>query len=221
MNEREFRDGLFTEFARIGKCLSSPKRLEILDLLTQGPKSVEGISKITSMSIANVSQHLQTLYYAKLVTSKKRGNYVFYELADLSVLNFLNSLYGLSEKQLVEVQHIKEQFMDQFSDVEGISMDELLKRIERGEVTLLDVRPKEEYEAAHIPGAVSIPIEELAEQLSALPQDTKIVAYCRGPYCLMAIRAIELLKAKGYEASHLDKSVHDWNDYVSKLVLTS
>lgn len=220
MNEREFKDGLFTEFARIGKCLSSPKRLEILDVLTQGPKSVEGISKITSMSIANVSQHLQTLYYAKLVDFRKRGNYVFYELADPSVLHFLNSLYGLSEKQLIEVKHIKEQFMGQFSDVEGISMDELVKRIESGEVTLLDVRPKDEYEAAHIPGAVSIPIEELAEQLSALPQDTKIVAYCRGPYCLMAIRAIELLKAQGYDAGRLDKSVHEWNDYVNKEVLT-
>lgn len=216
MNEREFRDGLFTEFARIGKCLSSPKRLEILDVLTQGPKSVESISKMTSMSIANVSQHLQTLYYAKLVDFKKHGNYVFYELADSAVFHFLNSLYGLSEKQLIEVQHIKEQFMGQFTDAEGITMDELSKRLESGEVTLLDVRPTDEFEAAHIPGAISIPIEELAEQLSALPQDTKIVAYCRGPYCLMAIRAIEMLKAQGYDAGHLDKSVHDWNDYVKK-----
>ncbi|MEK5237559.1 metalloregulator ArsR/SmtB family transcription factor [Paenibacillus sp. FSL L8-0470] len=219
MNEREFKNVLFTEFSRIGKCLSSPKRIEILDVLTQGPKSVERISQITSMSIANVSQHLQSLYYAKLVDYKKRGNFVYYELADPAVLHFLNSFYDLSEKQLIEIQHIKDQFMGQFLEVEAVSMDELLSRLESGEVTLLDVRPNDEYEAAHIPGAISLPIEELADQLSALPQDTKIVAYCRGPYCLMAIKAIELLKAQGFDAYRLDKSVHEWNDYVGKEVL--
>ncbi|MBP1309551.1 ArsR/SmtB family transcription factor [Paenibacillus sp. SEL3] len=214
MNERDFKDGLFTEYARIGKCLSSPKRLEILDILIQGPKSVEVLSKMTSMSVANVSQHLQTLYQAKLVQSKKQGNFVYYELSDSSVLHFLNSLYDLSEKQLIEVQHIKEQFLGQFSDVEGVTMEELAMRMEKGEVTLLDVRPRDEYETAHIPGAVSVPIEELAEQLSLLPADSKIVAYCRGPYCLMAVRAIALLQARGFEARHLDKSVHDWNDFI-------
>lgn len=214
VNERDFKDGLFTEYARIGKCLSSPKRLEILDILIQGPKSVEVLSKMTSMSIANVSQHLQTLYQAKLVQSKKQGNFVYYELSDSSVLHFLNSLYDLSEKQLIEVQHIKEQFLGQFSDVEGVTMEELAMRMEKGEVTLLDVRPRDEYETAHIPGAVSVPIEELAEQLSLLPADSKIVAYCRGPYCLMAVRAIELLQAHGFKARHLDKSVHDWNDFI-------
>ncbi|AHM64309.1 ArsR family transcriptional regulator [Paenibacillus polymyxa SQR-21] len=214
VNERDFKDGLFTEYARIGKCLSSPKRLEILDILIQGPKSVEVLSKMTSMSVANVSQHLQTLYQAKLVQSKKQGNFVYYELSDSSVLHFLNSLYDLSEKQLIEVQHIKEQFLGQFSDVEGVTMEELAMRMEKGEVTLLDVRPRDEYETAHIPGAVSVPIEELAEQLSLLPADSKIVAYCRGPYCLMAVRAIELLQAHGFKARHLDKSVHDWNDFI-------
>lgn len=140
VNERDFKDGLFTEYARIGKCLSSPKRLEILDILIQGPKSVEVLSKMTSMSVANVSQHLQTLYQAKLVQSKKQGNFVYYELSDSSVLHFLNSLYDLSEKQLIEVQHIKEQFLGQFSDVEGVTMEELAMRMEKGEVTLLDVR---------------------------------------------------------------------------------
>ncbi|SUA63445.1 arsR family transcriptional regulator [Paenibacillus polymyxa] len=214
VNERDFKDGLFTEYARIGKCLSSPKRLEILDILIQGPKSVEVLSKMTSMSVANVSQHLQTLYQAKLVQSKKQGNFVYYELSDSSVLHFLNSLYDLSEKQLIEVQHIKEQFLGQFPDVEGVTMEELAMRMEKGEVTLLDVRPRDEYETAHIPGAVSVPIEELAEQLSLLPADSKIVAYCRGPYCLMAVRAIELLQAHGFKARHLDKSVHDWNDFI-------
>ncbi|MNO48407.1 putative HTH-type transcriptional regulator [compost metagenome] len=217
MNERVLRDELFKEFARIGKCLSSPKRLEILDVLVQGPKSVENISKMTSMSIANVSQHLQTLHHAKLVDYKKRGNFVYYELADPSVLHFLDSLYGLSEQQLIEVQHIKKEFLGQLSGVEEVSMEELQSRMEAGKVTLIDVRPRDEYEAAHIQGAVSIPIEELADQLASLPEDTKVVAYCRGPYCLMSVRAIELLKSKGIDAARLDKRVQDWNAFINHL----
>ncbi|WP_054955216.1 ArsR/SmtB family transcription factor [Paenibacillus dakarensis] len=215
MKERDFKDELFKEIARIGKCLSSPKRLEILDVLVQGPKSVESISKLTSMTVANVSQHLQTLHHAKLVEYKKQGNFVIYELADPAVLNFLDSLYGLSEKQLTEVQHIKNEFLGQKPDAEGVSMEELEQLIESGEVTLIDVRPRDEYDAAHIPGAISIPIEELAEQFISLPTNNKVVAYCRGQYCLMSIKAIELLKQKGIEAAHLDKGVHDWNTFIN------
>ncbi|WP_223067074.1 ArsR/SmtB family transcription factor [Paenibacillus caui] len=211
MNERDFKDELFKEFARIGKCLSSPKRLEILDILTQGPKSVERISTMTSMSVANVSQHLQILHHAKLVDYKKHGNFVYYELADSAVFHFLDSLYGLSEKQLVEVQRIKDEFLGQLSDIEEVSMEELLNRMEEGKVTLIDVRPKDEYEAAHIPGAISIPIEELADQLATLPADAKVVAYCRGPYCLMSVKAIEFLKSKGFDAARFDKRVQDWD----------
>ncbi|WP_110932853.1 ArsR/SmtB family transcription factor [Paenibacillus bouchesdurhonensis] len=218
MNERYFKDELFKEYARVGKCLSSPKRLEILDVLVQGPKSVESISKMTSMSIANVSQHLQTLHHAKLVDSKKQGNFVFYELADPAVLHFLDSLYGLADKQLIEIDHIKNEFLGQLSDVEEISMKELLKRMEAGEVTLIDVRPKDEYDAAHIPGALSMPMEELAEQLASLPASARVVAYCRGPYCLMSIKAIELLKSKGIQAARLGKRVHDWNAFVTNLI---
>ncbi|NGZ76471.1 metalloregulator ArsR/SmtB family transcription factor [Saccharibacillus alkalitolerans] len=213
MNEREFRDGVFGEFARIGKCLSSPKRLEILDILSQSPKSVEALSKSTAMSVANVSQHLQTLSQAKLVVSRRQGNFIFYELADPSVLRFLNSLYGLSENRLIEVKDIRDRFMDQFEDAEEVTLEELAKRMESGEVTLIDVRPADEYEAAHIPGAVSVPIGELAEKLEALPADSKIVAYCRGPYCLMSVKAAALLRERGFRAGHLDKNVHDWNEF--------
>lgn len=216
MNERELKDELYKEYTRIGKCLSSPKRLEILDVLTQGPKSVEAISKITSMSIANVSQHLQTLQHAKLVDYKKRGNFVIYEIADPAVLYFLDSLYGLSEKQLIEVQHIKNEFLGQLSDIEEVSFEELMSRMEAGEVTLIDVRPQDEYEAAHIPGAISIPIEELAEQLHVLPQKAKVVAYCRGPHCLMSVKAIEILKSKGIDAARLSKRVQDWEAFTNK-----
>src|SRR5690625_78348 len=169
LNERNLKDLLYQEFARIGKSLSSPKRLEILDLLSQGPKSVEALSKATTMSVANVSQHLQTLYNSRMVKFQKEGNYVIYELADEAISDFINSLHTLSEKQFVEVQQIKQEFLNANLGMYGLSLSALKDRMEKGEVLLLDVRPKEEYENAHIRGAVSMPIEELREKISSLP----------------------------------------------------
>ncbi|WP_042347008.1 ArsR/SmtB family transcription factor [Bacillus massiliigorillae] len=214
--ERDLKDMLYQEFARIGKCLSSPKRLEILDLLSQSPKSVESLSKSTTMSVANVSQHLQTLYNAQLVKYKKKGNFVIYELADDAVSSFITSLHGLAEKQLPQVQQIKKEFLNNHFHLNGVSLMELKARMENGEVLLLDVRPKEEYEEAHIPGAISIPIEELEAKLASLPTNCDVVAYCRGPYCLMSVEAVELLKNKGINAFRLEKSVQDWNEFVSQ-----
>ncbi|MBM7585406.1 rhodanese-related sulfurtransferase/Fe2+ or Zn2+ uptake regulation protein [Bacillus pakistanensis] len=216
-NERNLKDLLYQEFARIGKSLSSPKRLEILDLLSQGPKSVEALSKGTSMSVANVSQHLQTLSNSRLVRFKKKGNYVIYELADEAILGFLGSLHTLSEKQFVQVQQIKQEFLNNKFEVDGVSLPELKDRMEKGEVLLIDVRPKEEYEEAHIPGAVSMPIEELKEKLSSLPTDNDVVAYCRGPYCLMAVEAVELLRSRGVKAFRLEEGVHDWKQFMDQL----
>ncbi|MFO1444103.1 ArsR family transcriptional regulator [Bacillus sp. Bva_UNVM-123] len=207
------KDVLYGEFARIGKSLSSPKRLEILDLLSQSPKSVETLANDTEMTVANVSKHLQTLYHAKLVTFKKKGNYVIYELADEAVVDFMNCLRSLSEKQLVKVQQIKEEFLNHQDGIEGISLAELNKRMEIGEILLIDVRPKEEYEVAHIPGAISIPLQELEENLSAFPSHYDVVAYCRGPYCVMSVKAVELLTAKGFNAFRLENSVHDWQKF--------
>lgn len=212
-NERNLKDLLYQEFARIGKSLSSPKRLEILDILSQGPKSVEALSKAAGMSVANVSQHLQTLSNSRMVKFQKKGNYVIYELADTAISDFLNSLHTLSEKQYVEVQQIKQEFLNANLGMAGISLEELKERMEKGEILLLDVRPKEEYEEAHIPGAVSIPIEELREKLSVLPSNYDVVAYCRGPYCLMSVEAVELLKRRGINALRLEKSVQDWNQF--------
>ncbi|MFD1068186.1 ArsR/SmtB family transcription factor [Oceanobacillus locisalsi] len=217
MNERNLKDLLYQEFARIGKSLSSPKRLEILDLLSQGPKSVEVLSKITTMSVANVSQHLQTLNNARMVKYRKEGNYVIYELADVSISDFINSLHNLSEKQFAQVQQIKQEFLNANMGMAGVSFEELNKRMEKGEVLLLDVRPKEEYENGHIPGAVSIPVEELEEKLSSLPANQDVVAYCRGPYCLMSVEAVELLKSKGIHAYRFEKSVQDWNEFQNQL----
>lgn len=216
LEERNLKDMLYQEFARIGKCLSSPKRLEILDLLSQSPKSVESLSKCTSMSVANVSQHLQTLHNAQLVKFTKKGNYVIYELADNAVTSFVHSLHDLAEKQLPQVQHIKQEFMNNHFDLEGISVSELQERMRNGEVLLIDVRPKEEFEEAHISGAVSIPIEELEEKLSLLPENCDVVAYCRGPYCLMSVEAVGLLKSKGITAFRLEKSVQEWHELINQ-----
>ncbi|MGR7910451.1 ArsR/SmtB family transcription factor [Lysinibacillus capsici] len=213
MNERNLRDLLYQEFARIGKSLSSPKRLEILDILSQGRKSVETLAKNTEMSVANVSQHLQTLLNARLVKFTKEGNFVIYELADDVIADFLSTLHALSEKQLIQVQQIKEAFFNEHLGIEGVTLAQLVTRMEKGEVLLIDVRPKEEFEKAHIPGAVSIPIEELEEQLSSLPTDFDIVAYCRGPYCLLSAQAVKMLKAKGINAFRLKEGVLEWKNF--------
>ncbi|MEC0768503.1 ArsR/SmtB family transcription factor [Bacillus atrophaeus] len=210
MNERNLKDLLYQEFARIGKSLSSPRRLEILDVLTQGPKTVEALAKSTNMSIANVSQHLKTLFNSRMVNYKKEGNYVIYELADEIIADFLTSLHALSEKQLVQVQQIKQEFLNDKLGMEGVTLSELKERMEKGEVLLLDVRPPEEYEKAHIPGAISIPIEELENKLSSLPPNCEVVAYCRGPYCLMSAEAVEILRANGIHAFRLEEGVRDW-----------
>lgn len=214
--ERELKDSLYQEFARIGKSLSSPKRLELLDLLSQGPKSVEELSKATTMSVANVSQHLQTLFKSKLVTSHKKGNYVIYELMDEVIVDFLEALHTLSEKQYMEVQQIKQAFINENQGLNDISLEELNERMEEGEILLLDVRPKTEYESNHIPGAISVPMDELTERISSLPKNKEIVAYCRGTYCLMSTEAVKLLNDRGLEASRLQKSVQDWHQYQSE-----
>ena len=217
LNERNLKDLLYQEFARLGKSLSSPKRIEILDILSQGPKSVEALAKATTMSVANVSQHLQTLSNSRLVKFQKKGNYVIYELADTAISGFLKCLHTLSEKQFVQVQQIKQEFLNANLGMNGISLVELKDRMEKGEVLLLDVRPKEEYEKAHIPGAVSMPIEELKEKISSLPTNCDVVAYCRGPYCLMSVEAVELLKTRGIHAFRFESNVQDWYQFEDSL----
>ena len=210
MNERNLKDLLYQEFARIGKSLSSPKRLEILDILSQGPKSVDALAKSTDMSVANVSQHLKTLFNSRLVKFKKEGNFVIYELADEVISDFLITFHALAEKQLIQVQQIKEEFLNAQLGLEGITLSELIPRMEKGEVLLLDVRPKEEFAEAHIPGAISIPIEELEDTLSSLQVNCDVVAYCRGPYCLMSVDAVKILKANGIKAFRMEQGVKEW-----------
>jgi rhodanese-related sulfurtransferase len=204
------KDDLYEQFARLGKALSAPKRLELLDLLCQGPRSVESLAREASLSVANASQHLQVLRAARLVEAEKRGVYVEYRVANHDVSRFFVSMRQLAEARLAEIDQVTQAQFGPSDDVEPVERTELLRRVRAGEVTVLDVRPVEEYRAGHIPGARSIPIAELKARIAELPKDCEIVAYCRGPWCVMAIEAVDLLRAKGFEAHRLDVGVPEW-----------
>jgi len=209
-SKRQFKDAIYDQFARIGKAVSSPKRLELLDLLCQGARTVEALAAEAELSIANTSQHLQVLRAARLVKTSKEGLYVTYRIADSAVGDFVRGIRVLAEKQLAEVEQISRRFFERRRDLEPIDRDALVKRVRKGEVVVLDVRPIEEYRTGHIPGALSMPIQELKRRLSELPKSQEIVAYCRGPYCVFSDQAVELLRAKGFEAVRLDEGILDW-----------
>ncbi|ULL16133.1 ArsR family transcriptional regulator [Paenibacillus sp. H1-7] len=210
---REFKDDLYRQFARIGKCLSSDKRLELMHLLSQGPKSVEKLAQATEMTVANVSRHLQILLDANLVKFSKKGNFVIYTLADADINGFLTSMWRLCESQLADIPRIKSSFMNQYEDLETLSLHEVLTKMEDGSIILLDVRPAEEFEAKHIPGAISVPLEELHHYLRELPKSIQIAAYCRGPYCVYAAQAVEEMRREGFTAFHLEEGVNEWQEY--------
>ena len=209
-DKRRFKDAIYEQFARIGKAVASPKRLELLDLLCQGPRTVEVLASQTDQSIANVSQHLQVLRAARLVDAEKEGLYVTYRLADEQVCHFFQALRRLSEARLVEVEHITRTFLEDRGALEPVDRDGLIKKIKRGEVTVLDVRPVEEFRAGHIPGAISVPLAALKQRLAKLPRSREVVAYCRGPYCVFAIEAVQLLRARGFRAVRLDEGIPEW-----------
>jgi rhodanese-related sulfurtransferase len=209
-SKRQFKDEIYEQFSRVGKAVSSAKRLELSDLLCQGERTVEALAVEAELSIANTSQHLQVLRAARLVESSKEGLYVTYRIADPAVGEFVRSIRVLAEKQLAEVERISRRFFERRRDLEPIDRDALVKRVRKGEVIVLDVRPSEEYQAGHIPGALSIPIHELKRRLSELPKSQGIVAYCRGPYCVFSDQAVELLRAKGFQAVRLDEGILDW-----------
>ncbi len=206
---RAFKDAIYEQFARIGKSVSSPKRLELLDLLCQGERTVEVLAKESGLTIANASQHLQVLRAARLVEAEKEGLFVIYRLADQTVCEFFRAMRVLAESQLAEVEQIKRRFLEGREGMEPVDRDALLKLVQEGAVTVLDVRPVEEYNAGHIPGALSIPLKDLTLHLSDLPHDQEIVAYCRGPYCVLSIQAVEMLRAKGFQAVRLEEGIQD------------
>jgi rhodanese-related sulfurtransferase/DNA-binding transcriptional ArsR family regulator len=202
---------MYEQLARIGKALAHPCRLELVDLLSQGPRTVEVLAQHTGQSPANTSHHLQVLRRSRLVDAEKAGLYVTYQLADPLVSRFFLDLRHLGEARLAEIEQVRRQYRDARGAMESVDSGELLRRVRRGEVTILDVRPSEEYLAGHIPGAHSIPLGALKKRLAELPRHREVVAYCRGPYCVMAIDAVELLRKNGYRAHRMELGVVDWH----------
>lgn len=206
---RDFKDRLYAQFARIGKTLGSPHRLELLELLGQGERTVDSLAGEIGASIANVSQHLQALRQAALVESRKQGQFAYYRLADPAISDLCRALRTVSERRLAELDRL---VRDHFGDRSGepVSMQELLKRARSVEVVILDTRPANEYEAGHIAGAISVPVADLRRRLKELPKNKEYVAYCRGPYCVYADQAVELLQAKGRRARRLLEGFPEW-----------
>jgi rhodanese-related sulfurtransferase/DNA-binding MarR family transcriptional regulator len=207
---RAFKDALYAQFARVGQAVSSPKRLELLDLLGQGEKTVEQLAEQTGAAVKNTSAHLRALRQARLVETRRDGTYVWYRLADQAVASFLLALQALGRHRYAEVREVAETYLERRDTLEPIPPDELRRRLNAGDVTLIDVRPEDEFAAAHIPGALSLPVAQLAGRLPELPKRKEIVAYCRGPYCVMAVTAVELLRRRGYRARRLIESIPAW-----------
>jgi rhodanese-related sulfurtransferase len=210
VDHREFKDRLFGQFARIGKALSSPRRLEIVDLLAQGERTVEEIAGETAMSVASASQHLQVLKAARMVEARREGLYAHYRLADEDVFRTWQAVRALAESRLSEVDGVVDAYLDDRDALEAVDVSELMERLNDGSVIVLDVRPEEEYRAGHIPGALSVPVDALEAALQTLPRDREIVAYCRGPYCVFSDEAVALLGSRGFRARRLRQGLPDW-----------
>jgi len=210
MNIREFKTSLYKEMSGMTKALGNPHRLEILDLLAQGPVPVEYIAVNTNLTVANASQHLQVLKNAMLVVSEKRGKYNYYKLANKQVFKSWCALRRLGFSQNEEINNLFNDFRKERSELKTISKDELIKKIKNDSVVIVDVRPEEEFINGHIENALSYPLNELRKKMSELPKDKEIVAYCRGPLCLMADVAVKFLSTNGYKASRLEYGFPDW-----------
>ena len=204
------QDALYQQLARIGHAVGSAPRLALLDLLAQGPRTVEALAKEAGLTLANASQHLKVLRQARLVETERRGVFVTYRVAEDAVADFLGALRRLGEHRLAEVQQIARAFVEKRGAFEAVDKRRLIERVRAGEVTLLDVRPVEEYRAAHIAGAVSLPLRDLESHLAGLPKDREVVAYCRGPYCVLAPEAVARLRARGFRAVALGDGVAEW-----------
>jgi rhodanese-related sulfurtransferase/predicted transcriptional regulator len=209
-DHRAFKNQMYEQFARIVRAMANPHRLELIDLLAQGERTVEDLANQTSLSIANASQHLQTLRAAQLVEVRREGLYAYYRLGDESVFKVWQAIRDLGESRLAEIDRIVKTFLANREDLEAVSASELVSRLQTNGVVLLDVRPGEEYRAGHIPGSRSVPVSDLESALKDIPRDHEVIAYCRGPYCVFADEAVELLKARGFKAKRLDGGLPDW-----------
>jgi rhodanese-related sulfurtransferase/DNA-binding transcriptional ArsR family regulator len=210
MSSTTFKHQLFTHFATIGKAVSNANRLEILEFLAQGERSVEALAKVCRLSVANTSQHLKQLRQAGLVAARKQGQRVYYRLVGDEVVALIAMLRRLAERQLAEVERLVDAYLSVKDGLEPVPAEELLERARSGLVTVLDVRPSEEFAAGHVPGAVNLPLEQLESRLHQLPGDREIVAYCRGPYCVLAFEAVAKLRDKGFQARRLQDGFPEW-----------
>jgi rhodanese-related sulfurtransferase len=201
---------VYEQITRITRAAAHPGRLELLELLTQGERTVEALAGQTGQSVATTSHHLQILRRARLLESEKHGLYVTYRIADPLVGEFLLDLRRMAESRLTEIQHVTRQYLEARGALEPVDNEELVRRVRDGDVTLIDVRPREEYVAGHLPGAISMPVGELTARAKELPKRRAIVAYCRGPYCVMAIDAVEQLKRLGFQAHRMEHGVPEW-----------
>ena len=211
MNDhRLFKDKLFEQFARVGKALANPHRLEILDLLAQGERTVEDLAREAGMSVANTSRHLQELRAARLVEVRREGLYGYYRLADERVFAAWRAIRDLGEARLAEIDRLVGSYLTDRDSLEAVCAEELLAKMREEGVEVLDVRPEDEYRAGHIPGARSVPVERMEANLEEIPRDREVVAYCRGPYCVFSDEAVALLRSRGYRARRLREGLPDW-----------
>jgi rhodanese-related sulfurtransferase/DNA-binding transcriptional ArsR family regulator len=207
---REFKDALYAQFARIGHALASPKRIELLDLLGQGEKTVETLADQVATPIKNTSAHLRVLRQARLVETRRDGTYVYYRLADDDVFRLLKALEALGHSRLADVQHVVRLYLDSRDQLEPVTFKELRQLMRDGDITILDVRPTDEYEAGHIPDALSVPVPELKRRLREIPKNREVIAYCRGRYCVYSLEAVTLLRKHGYKARRAHEGLADW-----------
>lgn len=210
MSSKGPKHDLFTQLARIGTALSSSVRLELLELLAQGERSVDELSTLTGTAVANASQHLQRLRQAGLIVGRKQGQFVFYRVVSDKVMSLLAALSQVGEAHDAEIERIVRLYFSSKDDFEPVPAAELLDRVRRGLVTVLDVRPPQEYAAGHVPGAVNIPLHQLEKRLRELPKRKEVIAYCRGPFCLMSYEAVQLLRKKGMKARRLQDGMPEW-----------
>lgn len=205
-----FKKELFAQFALVGKSLSNGNRLEILEFLAQGERSVEELAAITKLTVANTSQHLQGLRRSGLVTSRSVAQKAYYRLTDYKVVELMAVMRSIAENNLGEINRLVSNYLVSKDDLEPISHEELLKRARKGAVTVIDVRPQEEYSSGHVPHAINVPLSELKKTIASLPKSKEVIAYCRGPYCLLAFEAVAQLRSKGYKARRLQDGFPEW-----------
>lgn len=210
MRDREFKSAMYENLARVGKAISSGRRIELLDLLSQGPRTVESLASEVDQTISNTSQHLQVLRRANLVQTERNGTYITYALADDQIGDFIRGLRVMGMSRLAEMQVTMERFFGARTNLVSLDGRELPGLMQKGNVTLIDVRPSAEYRAGHLAGAVSLPLLELEARMAELPKDQDIAVYCRGPFCVMAIDAVEILVRSGFRAFHVTEGITDF-----------